>query len=314
MDIDKKIKKVVLREDFMAITDDCKEAIVLNQFLYWAERVKDADKIIEEENEIARRFGETGREPLYGWIYKTAEDMAEETLLGMSKRTVGRYMDALVNKGFIDRRHNPKFKWDRTYQYRFNFINVALALREKGYVFSDYKNLIIPESLTNRINSQKTKTTLQKDNMTNQKSENVAAIPYTTTDIININYDKIEYNRCIPKRNGTFDFSIVENQIDTVCRRDKRFNSECVKEIFRYYYKQYYRWFGKHHPKITNKNLKDIFDRIYESTYFDCFTLDGFREMIDRHFARDYGIDIDYNINHFMTPGILDLLCSEIAS
>lgn len=48
-----KIKKVVLREDLLAITGDFRKAIILKQFIYWSERVSDADKFIEKENEIA---------------------------------------------------------------------------------------------------------------------------------------------------------------------------------------------------------------------------------------------------------------------
>jgi hypothetical protein len=44
-----KIKKVVLREDLLAITGDFRKAIILNQFIYWSERVSDADKFIENE-------------------------------------------------------------------------------------------------------------------------------------------------------------------------------------------------------------------------------------------------------------------------
>ena len=58
-----KIKKVVLREDLLAITGDFRKAIILNQFIYWSERVSDADKFIElyfvSNTDIARlsQFG-----------------------------------------------------------------------------------------------------------------------------------------------------------------------------------------------------------------------------------------------------------------
>ena len=73
-----KIKKAVLREDLLAITGDFRKAIILNQFIYWSERVSDADKFIEKENEIAKNNGEEERELFYGWIYKTADELAEE--------------------------------------------------------------------------------------------------------------------------------------------------------------------------------------------------------------------------------------------
>ena len=52
-----KIKKAVLREDLLAITGDFRKAIILKQFIYWSERVSDADKFIEKENEIGSKSG-----------------------------------------------------------------------------------------------------------------------------------------------------------------------------------------------------------------------------------------------------------------
>lgn len=135
-----KIKKVVLREDLLAITGDYRKAIILNQFIYWSERVSDADKFIEQENEIAKKNNETERDLFYGWIYKTSTELADEIMLGISSSQVGRYVKELCDCGFLSKRNNPKYKWDRTLQYRVNLVNIAIALREKGYPLSDYKN------------------------------------------------------------------------------------------------------------------------------------------------------------------------------
>ena len=140
-----KIKKAVLREDLLAITGDFRRAIILNQFIYWSERVSDADKFIEKENEIARNNGEGERELFYGWIYKTADELAEEIMLGLSASQVRRYIKDLVDMEFISRRNNPKYKWDRTLQYRVNLVNIAKSLREKGYSLSEYK-IELPEN------------------------------------------------------------------------------------------------------------------------------------------------------------------------
>ena len=44
-----KIKKVVLREDLLAITGDFRKAIILKQFIYWSERVSDADNSLKKK-------------------------------------------------------------------------------------------------------------------------------------------------------------------------------------------------------------------------------------------------------------------------
>lgn len=142
---DIKIKKAVIREDLLSITNDYRKAIILNQFIYWSERVSDADKFIKKENEIAKSNGEEERELFYGWIYKTAEELADEVMLGLSASQIRRYISDLVDMGYISKRNNPKYKWDRTLQYRVNLVNIAKDLKKNGYPLSDYK-IEIPEN------------------------------------------------------------------------------------------------------------------------------------------------------------------------
>ena len=170
-----KIKKAVLREDLLAITGDFRKAIILNQFIYWSERVSDADIFIEKENEIAKNNGEEERELFYGWIYKTADELAEEIMLGLSASQVRRYVRDLVDMGFISKRNNPKYKWDRTLQYRVNLVNIAKALKEKGYPLSEYK-IELPDGLSNVHGC-----TINEAHMENQSAPDAYAIPETTT-------------------------------------------------------------------------------------------------------------------------------------
>ena len=170
-----KIKKAVLREDLLAITGDFRKAIILNQFIYWSERVSDADKFIEKENEIAKNNGEEERELFYGWIYKTADELAEEIMLGLSASQARRYVRDLVDMGFISKRNNPKYKWDRTLQYRVNLVNIAKALKEKGYPLSEYK-IELPDGLSNVHGC-----TINEAHMENQSAPDAYAIPETTT-------------------------------------------------------------------------------------------------------------------------------------
>lgn len=170
-----KIKKVVLREDLLAITGDFRKAIILKQFIYWSERVSDADKFIEKENEIAKNNGEEERELFYGWIYKTADELAEEIMLGLSASQVRRYIKDLVDMGFIYKRNNPKYKWDRTLQYRVNLVNIAKALKEKGYPLSEYK-IELPDDFSNARGCA-----INEPHMENQSVSDAYAIPETTT-------------------------------------------------------------------------------------------------------------------------------------
>lgn len=200
-----KIKKAVLREDLLAITGDFRKAIILNQFIYWSERVSDADKFIEKENEIAKNNGEEERELFYGWIYKTADELAEEIMLGLSASQVRRYVRDLVDMGFISKRNNPKYKWDRTLQYRVNLVNIAKALKEKGYPLSEYK-IELPDDLSN-VHGR----TINEAHMENQSAPDAYAIPETTTR---------EYNSDITNTENK-DFILSNKETKTLSKNDK---------------------------------------------------------------------------------------------
>lgn len=200
-----KIKKAVLREDLLAITGDFRKAIILKQFIYWSERVSDADKFIEKENEIAKNNGEEERELFYGWIYKTADELAEEIMLGLSASQVRRYVRDLVDMGFISKRNNPKYKWDRTLQYRVNLVNIAKALKEKGYPLSEYK-IELPDDLSNVHECA-----INDPHMENQSVPDAYAIPETTTR---------EYNSDITNTENK-DFILSNKEKKTLSNNDK---------------------------------------------------------------------------------------------
>ena len=135
----KPLKRIVIKEELVALTGDFKKAIVLNQFLYWQERVEDFDKLIEEQKRRASNEGiEINMPEQNGWIYKTAEELSEETMLGMSPQTVRRIIKSLVENGWLQERCNPEFKWDKTLQYRINFHKLIDDLKEIGYHLDGY--------------------------------------------------------------------------------------------------------------------------------------------------------------------------------
>ena len=138
----KPLKRVVIKEELVELTGDFRPALILNQFIYWSERMYDADKYIMEEKERALKEDLiVNIDESKGWIYKTAEELSEEIMTGMSKSNVGRYIKQLVEKGYLIQRRNPKYKWDKTYQYRVNLYKIQLDLGKMGYVLEGYKLL-----------------------------------------------------------------------------------------------------------------------------------------------------------------------------
>ena len=340
-----KIKKAVIREDLLSITGNYKEAIILNQFIYWSERVSDADKFIKIENEIARKNGEPERELLYGWIYKTAEQLADEIMLGLSASQVRKYIAKLVDYGYIHRRTNPKYKWDRTFQYRVDLVNIAKALKTNGYSLSDYK-IDIPEDNAELNARQCAFNELPNQHQTVAGDE---AIPETTTDINNRDYNTKNTDKAstVVEENYKAFFSEKEKKIlelpslpyeysqeefdkfiyvkiYNIILQIPRVNSEdlekaeAITEIISYFHKKYLERTGERHPimkdsvyeSIVRKMLNPI-DAIIDLDIF--MDVDSYKRLIDRFFSTQYGKKsgniTDYRIGYFFGNKVLERLC-----
>ena len=138
----KPLKRVVIKEELVALTGDFRPAIILNQFIYWIERMKDTDRyILEEKERASKEQREVSINESNGWIYKTAEELNEELMVGMSKATIGKYINQLVEAGYLAKRNNPKYKWDKTLQYRVDLVKVQKDLAKLGYALEGYKLL-----------------------------------------------------------------------------------------------------------------------------------------------------------------------------
>lgn len=134
----KKYKRAVIKEELYILTGNGIRAMILNQFLYWSERVSDFDEFIEQENKRALSDGGKTYEPTHGWIYKTAEELADEIMLDLTPHTMRNYVRDLVSSGFISERSNPVHKWDRTKQYRVNLSFIRAELERLGTPLSGY--------------------------------------------------------------------------------------------------------------------------------------------------------------------------------
>lgn len=197
----RRLKRAIIKEEYIAITGDVPKAVILNQFIYWSERITDFDAFIAQENKRAAQHGIEEIDYSDGWIYKTAAELSEETMLGLSAANMRNHIKALIEKGFVSERSNPKYKWDRTKQYRVNLVEIVAALHENGYSLEGYKtNLPFHET---KNHSHETK---------NQKPRNVTAIPETTTETTTENKaargakQKKKYSPYEPLNNAIYDF------------------------------------------------------------------------------------------------------------
>jgi len=152
------LKKAVIKEELVALTGDFISALALQQFLYWSERTYDTDKFLEEEKE---RDPSIKIDPTYGWIYKKMEELHEELMLySLSVATVRRRVEVLVENGWVARRNNPKYKWDKTWQYRPDIVKIQTDLNKLGYPLSDYPLQLETSKLHGATSSQHHETAL----------------------------------------------------------------------------------------------------------------------------------------------------------
>jgi hypothetical protein len=134
MDKARPLRRVVIKEEYISLTGDHVSAVLLGQIEYWTMRIHDFDRFLAEEKAWAKTEGKsTGIQFRHGWIYKTAEDLSAETMMGLSAGTIRTRLKRLMERGWISERNNPDHLWDRTRQYRFNAGAVATGLERLGY-------------------------------------------------------------------------------------------------------------------------------------------------------------------------------------
>lgn len=157
------LKRVVIKEELVALTGDITKSIVLNQLIYWSERVRDVSAYKKQEN--ARRLAMMGYEfdfdkdlltdLQYGWIYKSAQEMADEIMMSGSRVMVSRIFKEFEKNGWVISRRNPKNKMDKTKQYRVDIVQIQKDLYELGYNLEGYP-LYEPANKTEEIDSDNT--------------------------------------------------------------------------------------------------------------------------------------------------------------
>ena len=179
-----KLKRVVIKEELVALTGDFRSAVILNQFIYWTERMKDIDKYIKEETDRAsKELMEVNINTTDGWIYKTAEQLNEELMLGRSVATIRKYIKQLVERGLISQRRNPVYKWDNTLQYRVDLYKVQLELAKLGYALEGYKMLTNITIAEKPIEDTKE---ASNDNVINLHNKKAPVVPPTEAKKVSI--------------------------------------------------------------------------------------------------------------------------------
>ena len=135
-----KLRRAVLKEELVALTGNPRDAMLLNQLIYWSERIYDFDVFISEEIKRSEAEGvELNIEPSNGWFYKNIDELVEELMGIVARDKIMGVLNDFIDAGYISKRKNPNYKWDRTNQYRVNIAFIQQCLLEIGYALEGYR-------------------------------------------------------------------------------------------------------------------------------------------------------------------------------
>ena len=281
MENELKLKRAVIKEELVALTGNYVDAILLQQFIYWSERTRDVDSYIKEEKARSQKYGEQAViiEKSHGWIYKSSDELSNETMIGLTPSSIRRHLKELISNGWLNSRNNPRYKWDRTIQYRVDIIKIQRDLFSLGYALEGYKldisTLFILENGISEIE--------------NQGEDNQKAIPEITTDIT-------------PQTTNIKDRHFSGKNVCTLSAEGKT--------LFDFYRRYYEAYTGEEHKPLSNRTIERINELTETLSIFDEENEDSLDvdesyllEMVKKYFSNNY--NCDRNINHFLNEKIL---------
>jgi DNA-binding transcriptional ArsR family regulator len=276
------LKIAVLREEFSMLTGHYIQALALNQFVYWENRTKDAKLYREEEKQRFNNENESNEElPQYGWIYKTAEELAKEILLDVHPTTVRRHLKVLEEKGYLFKRTNSRYKWDKTYQYRVNLVKVVKDLEQLGYPIKGYEWLTSGEDnkkpLSGQDNSFNKENAGSRMHDDGSKMFHAGAIPKITTKATSNNEDE--------EASRSLNHQAVEDTVRVILKQFKELSSkkyvsnadkECIRNVAAQGWptEQVLQWmvecfeqFTPRHPKDSIRSFKYVENYLFDKAY-----------------------------------------------
>lgn len=133
-----RIRVTVLREDYLGICDgNATQAKLLNIMERWHKYKLENRDQARHQNKVARQGGKDATADEGLWVSMPvdtqkknvrARSWVKELLGEYSYKTVLGALTALEERGFVQRRDNPREAWDRTPQWLFNVRAVQAAV------------------------------------------------------------------------------------------------------------------------------------------------------------------------------------------
>lgn len=259
------------------------EAIVLNQVAYWLRKNEELGK-----NFIDGRY----------WVFNTYKNWQENNFPFISVETVKRTFTKLEKSGILISANYNKMAIDRTKWYTISY--EKLQETYDAWRIGQNDTSKVSDIHVTKCQNDLTNNHIITDNNTENKILHSVKTQFDTV--------------C----SDELDFDIVKRQIEKELKALNLGSDENINvaiDVFRYYYSQYYLHTGKQHTILSTKAMRKVLiNLISGSEMMADFELeyDLYVDMIDRHFKKDYGMDIDYSICHFMTEDIRNYLVYEV--
>jgi len=122
-------KIVLIKEDFVKLCEgNTTAACLLSIFEYWTNIKLENKKQVSIENKFRVKGGfEPKTENT--WIYKTPLQLSKDSLGLLKLYDIRKNLKYLFEKGYLKRRNNPLYKWDRTFQYQLQVEKINACIR-----------------------------------------------------------------------------------------------------------------------------------------------------------------------------------------
>jgi len=128
----KKLKRIVIKEELVELTQDYKIAIVLQQFITYQERINLINDSLPDINDHLI----TPADPIEGF-YKTPEKIIEDCMMThTSTKQIMKYIAILENRLWVKKIHFPELFLIR---YKINMPQIHADLFELGYPLVNYE-------------------------------------------------------------------------------------------------------------------------------------------------------------------------------
>lgn len=162
---EKKLKRIVITEEFMKLTGDPVSAAILQQMLFWYEIVRENDNEIREQIKTFEKLGNTEKvnslkgQIRDGWFYKTAKELAEDDLMGYTSRsTAGERLQKFEELGFLESAKLSPMGMDRKKYFRVNIPKIQEELNKIGYNLEGYPLYTKKKVETKKVEEKQEKT------------------------------------------------------------------------------------------------------------------------------------------------------------